>query len=256
MAEQGDLSIIVVPEGSDQSRTYHLSKGRIRLLKWLTLALGVTVFGLAASWWMVAQRALEADELQAQVDSLQARQVQTEAIASRLADLETRYNHLRSLFGSVDRPESDLWLPRAGTSGGGGRAPTDESSGPTPPSLWPLTVPGFVTQPLLDGVEAEHPGIDIAVPTDSYIRASGGGEVVDAADDPVYGLFVLIDHGSGVRSLYGHASMLLVNRGQQVQEGEVIALSGSTGRSTAPHLHFEIQVNGSPVDPMTMVTRP
>ena len=254
MAQRGDLSIIIVPEGSDESRTYHLSAGRIRLLKWLGGALAITVVFLASTWWLVASRAALADDLQLQVDSLTARQVQTDGLLERLSDLESRYNHLRGLFGSVDQPESDLWLPRAGT--GGGPVARTEDSGPSEPRVWPLTVPGFITQPLIDGVEGEHPGIDIAVPTDSYIRASGGGTVVDAADDPVYGLFVLIDHGQGIRTLYGHASMLLVRRGQSVREGEVIALSGSTGRSTAPHLHFEIQVNGTAVDPLSMVQQP
>jgi len=256
VAEQGDISIIIVPEGSDGSRTYHLTRRRIRLLVGLCVVLGLTVFGLASSWWYVASRAAMADDLQLLVDSLEARQLHTETLAARLADLEGRYNHIRSLFGSVDRPESDLWLPRAGVSGAGGRTPSGDPPAPSPPTLWPLTVPGFVTQPLLEGLEGEHPGIDIAVATDSYIRAAGGGAVVDAADDPTYGLFVLIDHGDGIRTLYGHTSMLLVNRGQLVAEGEVIALSGSTGRSTAPHLHFEIQVDGSPVDPLTMVKRP
>lgn len=253
MAESGGVTIIVVPEGTEESRTFTLGPGRIRFLTGLGVTLLVAIVTLAASWSFMARKATTADDLARQVDSLTTRQTQMEGLAQRLAELEARYNHIRSLFGSVDRPESDLWLPRAGGTADGGPSGSNDSSTPTE---WPLTVPGFVTQPLLDGVDGEHPGIDIAVPTDSYIRAAGGGEVVDAASDPTYGLFVLIDHGDGVRSLYGHASTLLVDRGQQVQQGEVIALSGSTGRSTAPHLHFEILRNGEPVDPLSMVTRP
>ncbi|NNF25721.1 MAG: peptidoglycan DD-metalloendopeptidase family protein [Gemmatimonadetes bacterium] len=256
MAEPGGVSIIIVPEGSEESRTYALSPGRIRFLTGLGITLVVVVLGLAASWSFMARRALAADDLARQVDSLTARQGQMEALAQRLADLEGRYNHIRSLFGSVDRPESDLWLPRAGGSTGLAGGAGQNSAEPTE---WPLTVPGFVTQPLVEETEdseGEHPGIDIAVPTDSYVRAAGSGQVVDAASDPTYGLFVLIDHGSGYRTLYGHASTLLVDRGQEVQRGEVIALSGSTGRSTAPHLHFEILRYGEPVDPLSMVTPP
>lgn len=247
------MSVIIIPEGSQESRTYRLSPGRIRLLMALGIALAATVIGLAGSWWLVARRALEADDLARQVDSLSVRQARLEGLAVRLADLEGRYNHIRSLFGSVDRPESDLWLPRAGASGSRAGASRGASSAP---DSWPLTVPGFVTQPLIEGAEGEHPGIDIAVPTDSYVRAAGSGEVVDAASDPIYGFFVLIDHGDGVRTLYGHASVLLVDRGQRVLQGEVIALSGSTGKSTAPHLHFEILKNGTPIDPLSMVTPP
>lgn len=253
MAESGGVSIIVVPEGSDRSRTYTLSQGRIRLLMVLGVALGLTVAGLTGTWWLMAKKAATADDLAHQVDSLTARQERMEQLAQRLAELEARYNRIRSLFGSVDRPESDLWLPRAGASGRDRSRGNDNSSSPT---SWPLTVAGFVTQPLVDGADGDHPGVDIAVPTDSYIRAAGSGQVVDAASDPTYGLFVLIEHGSGVRTLYGHASLLLVDRGQRVRQGEVIALSGSTGRSTAPHLHFEILRNGSPVDPLSMVSPP
>jgi len=72
----------------------------------------------------------------------------------------------------------------------------------------------------------------------------------------VYGRYVVIDHGQGYATLYGHASLNLVSLGQTVREREVIALSGSTGRSTGPHLHFEILIDGEPVDPLTMVQQP
>ena len=120
----------------------------------------------------------------------------------------------------------------------------------------PLTEKGFVTQGLHDGFEGEHPGLDIAVATDSYIRASGGGTVVDVGEDAVYGRFVVIDHGGQYSTLYGHASMNFVTLGQKVRERQVIALSGSTGRSTGPHLHFEVLVEGEPVDPLTVVQQP
>ena len=119
-----------------------------------------------------------------------------------------------------------------------------------------LTQAGFVTQDLLEGADGEHPGLDIAVPSHSYIRAAGAGSVADTGDDPVYGRFVTVDHGDGYLTLYAHASEILVEAGQRVRRNEVIALTGNTGRSTAPHLHFEIRLNGDTVDPMTMVEPP
>lgn len=123
--------------------------------------------------------------------------------------------------------------------------------------MWPLTERGFVTQGLHNAGGAEdHPGLDVAVATGSYIRAAGGGSVVDVGDDAVYGRFVVIDHGQGYATLYGHASETFVTLGQHVRERQVIALSGSTGRSTGPHLHFEILVEGAPVDPLDLVEQP
>ena len=88
------------------------------------------------------------------------------------------------------------------------------------------------------------------------LPAPGGGAVVDVGEDAVYGRYVVIDHGEGTATLYGHASTTFVRLGQRVRERQVIALSGSTGRSTAPHLHFEVLVNGEPVDPLTFVEQP
>jgi murein DD-endopeptidase MepM/ murein hydrolase activator NlpD len=121
---------------------------------------------------------------------------------------------------------------------------------------WPLAFPGFVTRTQQAGGRANHPGLDIAVPMNSYIRASGPGVVTKAGTDAVYGEFVLIDHGRGLETLYGHASRLLVKPGDRVNRHEVIALSGSSGQSSAPHLHFEVRLDGKPVDPLTYVRQP
>jgi murein DD-endopeptidase MepM/ murein hydrolase activator NlpD len=163
---------------------------------------------------------------------------------------------MRDLFGRAPTdPLSDVWLPPTGSRRTGSAEGRPED-GPSLPTVWPLTERGFVTQGLHEGIEGEHPGLDIAVATDSYIRASGGGTVVDVGDDAVYGRFVVIDHGEGYATLYGHASATLVSLGQDVRERQVIALSGSTGRSTGPHLHFEVLVDGEPVDPLTVVEEP
>ena len=80
--------------------------------------------------------------------------------------------------------------------------------------------------------------------------------MADVGEDVVYGRFVVVDHGGGIRTLYAHASSTLVQPGQEVSAREVVALSGSTGRSTAPHLHFEVIVDGLPVDPLAFVEQP
>ena len=122
---------------------------------------------------------------------------------------------------------------------------------------WPLAERGFVTrEPMADDGVADHPGVDIAVPSGVYIRAAGAGVVVVAGADETYGNHLVLDHGEGYRSLYGHASVLLVAEGDSVRGGEVIALTGSTGRSTAPHLHFEITSDGEALDPLSLLSQP
>jgi len=118
------------------------------------------------------------------------------------------------------------------------------------PSIWP--VDGYVT-----GYFGElrsggyiHKGLDIAAASGSNIYAPGSGTVIFTGWQGGYGNTVMIHHGSGITTLYGHLKKILVKKGQIVSRGDVIGLVGSTGRSTGPHLHYEIRINGKRVDPM------
>jgi len=128
-------------------------------------------------------------------------------------------------------------------------------SGASVPSHWPLDVPGYVTrgQVLAGSSEEEHAGLDVAVPIGSIVRAAGGGSVREAGLDPQYGEFVLLEHPEGYQTMYGHLSRVVVRHGQRVESGGVLGVSGSSGRSTAPHLHFEIRQGGRSLDPLTMI---
>jgi len=97
-----------------------------------------------------------------------------------------------------------------------------------------------------------HTGIDLAAPTGSPIVAANDGTVLRAEWNGGYGNCVVIDHGGGIATLYAHASRLLVKKGQNVKKGDTIALIGSTGTSTGPHLHFEVLVDGKHVKPDTL----
>lgn len=251
---QGHLTLMLVPDGGRESRSVRLSHRAVRLSLVFLALLGLAFVVMAGSWWYLAARATRVADLEREVAALRADNARIGELARQLQDVEERYQRVRGMFGPGPTAGSPgVWLPPAGRGGRLARPSRDE--GATRPESWPLTEPGYVTQGLLDA-ELDHPGVDIAVPTASYVRASGGGMVVDAGEDPVYGNFVVIDHGEGYSSLYGHASMILVERGQRVRRDEVIALSGSTGRSTAPHLHFEILLDGEAVDPLSLVTQP
>ncbi|MEX2180867.1 MAG: M23 family metallopeptidase [Gemmatimonadaceae bacterium] len=98
-----------------------------------------------------------------------------------------------------------------------------------------------------------HEGIDVTAPTGTPIVAPAAGRVVFAGNDKGFGLTVEIDHGHGIRTRFAHCSRLAVRAGQMVTRNQLIAAVGSTGLSTAPHLHYEIHVNGRAVDPLTYV---
>ena len=104
------------------------------------------------------------------------------------------------------------------------------------------------------GASTYHQGVDWSTPTGTSVMASCGGTVSKAGWANGYGYCVFIDHEDGKQTRYGHLSKVLVKSGQKVKQGEKIALSGNTGVSTGPHLHFEIRVNGTAVDPLKYVT--
>ncbi len=125
---------------------------------------------------------------------------------------------------------------------------------------WPA--PGYTTitsrfgmrlHPILK-VNRLHSGTDIAMPTGSYIIAANDGVVIQASYTTGFGNTVMIDHGGGVVTLYGHGSEIIAQTGQTVKKGDIIMKAGSTGWSTGPHLHFEVRINGEPVDSLPFIT--
>lgn len=117
---------------------------------------------------------------------------------------------------------------------------------------WPLSKLGVLTSKFAEvrqnGTKS-HGGVDIAVPVGTKVIAVKGGTVSFAGWDSGYGNYVVIDHGNGLKTLYAHNKSLCVSKGDTVTANQMIALSGNTGRSTGPHLHFEVRVNGKKVDP-------
>jgi len=122
------------------------------------------------------------------------------------------------------------------------------------PTLWPISAQissefGWRRNPKGGGGGEFHSGIDLRSPTGTPIRAAGGGTVTFSGWQGGYGQVVVINHGSGITTLYAHNSANLVSVGQRVERGDIIARVGTTGRTTGAHLHFEIMHNGRPVNP-------
>lgn len=120
--------------------------------------------------------------------------------------------------------------------------------------LWPLQGGGIISSHFGLRGDNVHKGLDIAAPTGTPILAAADGRVTYADWAGTYGMLVEIDHGGGIVTRYAHASAIRVEAGQRVTAGQHIADVGSTGRSTGPHLHFEVEVNGEVVDPLTWLS--
>ncbi|MDO5556051.1 MAG: peptidoglycan DD-metalloendopeptidase family protein [Clostridia bacterium] len=104
-------------------------------------------------------------------------------------------------------------------------------------------------------VNRMHSGTDIGMPTGAYIVAANDGIVIQSMYTTGYGNMVMIDHGGGISTVYGHGSEIIAQTGQTVKKGDIIMKAGSTGWSTGPHLHFEIRVNGKCIDPLPYITK-
>jgi murein DD-endopeptidase MepM/ murein hydrolase activator NlpD len=121
------------------------------------------------------------------------------------------------------------------------------------PSLWPIEgriLSGFAerTDPF-SGEGAFHKGVDISAPTGTPIHSTADGIVVSSEPMGGYGRLVIVDHGGGVHTYYAHLSKILVHAGQELHRGDLVGLVGSSGRTTAPHLHYEVRVGGTPMNP-------
>jgi murein DD-endopeptidase MepM/ murein hydrolase activator NlpD len=163
---------------------------------------------------------------------------------------------LRSALRELKRSD------RPTDSGQSSVAKTDEelsSLSSSIPTLWPAqgnvsSVFGGRRDPFAGGASF-HSGLDITAPYGEKVVAAGSGVVISAAGKgDGYGNKVVIKHGYDVSTLYGHLSSVLVEKGQRVEEGDLIGRVGSTGRSTGDHLHFEIRVDGAPVNPLAYLT--
>jgi murein DD-endopeptidase MepM/ murein hydrolase activator NlpD len=255
MVEKPRLTVMVVPEGGREARSYHFSTWLLKAAVLLAVGGLLAVSLLVGSWWYLVARAQRAAELEEELVQVYVDRDRLNELVATLSEVEAGYERLRGMFApGQDGDVGRLWLPSVTARRTG---PEDGSpGGEGVPTAWPLTEPGVVTRTLLEGGGQEHYGVDVAIPTGSYIRAAGAGTVADQGSDPVYGLYIILDHSEGYRTLYAHASVILAQVGDPVGRGEVVGLTGSTGRSSAPHLHFEILRDGEPIDPLTMVTQP
>jgi murein DD-endopeptidase MepM/ murein hydrolase activator NlpD len=154
----------------------------------------------------------------------------------------------RALEAAIAERQRELEAQRTAAAGSPG-APARGSGEFIWPVHGPITSPfGYRTNPF-GGAPDFHPGLDIAADTGTPILAADAGRVIIAGWVSGYGNYIAIDHGGGISTGYGHCSRIDVSVGQDVQRGQVIGAVGSTGHSTGPHVHFEVRVNGRPVDP-------
>lgn len=251
------LTVLVVPHDERDVRRMRISYRWVKVGITLAGVLAVAAAIAVASYGRVASRATRAALLERENQRLATENAKVEEIAENLERSERAYARIREMAGL---PPVEGAVGSGGAQGPIGTAATGPQ-GPEPgeawsgiatsvpdsvPAGWPLALKGFQTASFSG--EDGHPGVDIAVPVHTPVLATASGTVVAADSDPVYGHYVVLDHG-GLETMYGHNAVLLVEPGERVSRGQPIAYSGNSGRSTAPHLHYEIRRGGRAIDP-------
>ncbi|HEX6913497.1 MAG TPA: M23 family metallopeptidase, partial [Longimicrobium sp.] len=243
------------------TRSYEVSYRRLKVAVGMGTVLAFLLLVMAGSWLWLAGQAARVPGLAGEVRELRRDRARVEELARTLNQLNAEYTKVRSMLGadSVRLPavvDSAAAGPDTAAADSGDAEGDKAGARASLPRRWPLEAGGYVTRGHFSRNRGSHPGMDIAVATGSRILAAGGGTVAEVGEDTVYGRFVRIAHPDGYESLYAHASRLLVRAHERVPAGAVVALSGSTGVSTAPHLHFEIRKDGRPVDPGALIHNP
>jgi murein DD-endopeptidase MepM/ murein hydrolase activator NlpD len=256
MIKSRGVTLMVHRDGAVESSTYRIPLWALRTATVTGIILGTVALLSVILYGPIVRSAARVPFLTREIARLNSENEQVRQLAGRLVEMEARYAQVRHMLGGdiVPRvPAGGEALPIAHAMLASTPGRKTIPAGPSIPLRWPLDERGVVTRgQIVEGSADEtHPGIDIAIAMATPIRAAGGGTVTRTGKDPEYGLFVLVSHPDGYETMYGHASRLLVSDGDEVNTGQVIALSGSTGRSSAPHLHFEIRRNGRSIDPRT-----
>jgi murein DD-endopeptidase MepM/ murein hydrolase activator NlpD len=253
MAESKYITIMLIPEGTESRRGYRVRRWLFQFLLGALVVILVGIVLFFIFYGKVLTRAAMADKLAKDNERLLRYQYKVQLLEDNLNQAREIVTRLTELAGiDIEFPE----LPDDSTLFASldrrGMAVVSRSAGIDITLPAGLPIQGFITQDFEINDDAHyHPGVDIACAEGTPVLATASGEVVFADfDSTAYGFMVVLRHNDSITTLYGHNSQLLVEAGQTVPAGGRVALSGNTGQSTAPHLHYEIRVNDEPIDPL------
>lgn len=272
--------ILIIPRSTGRQRRWYLTRFRLGLMIAIAAVLLGLILFLAFSKGADAMKLAELTSLRAENERLREELVLVEELERQLSAAEDIETRLRVMLGEEvardQRAESQEFLTTAqpytpGEAGElGETVPTGEvdygfdptsraaeleayvaqmaaTNNLSTPRGWPLG--GWLTRGFTPSGAEKHLGVDIAADIGRGVECTAPGVVVFAGEDSYYGLKVVVRHGSGYSTIYGHLSKLLVEVGETVERGHRLALSGNTGTSTNPHLHYEIRRDDVPLDP-------
>ncbi len=274
---QGYFIVVLAHSIHGRLRRIHVPHQFVYVVLALAFFGAISLFGMVSSYVRMITKVSNYNELRAEMDTLRARyqllQRESKQKDQNLASLQLLASEVQLALGvkrQIEGP-SDMafeaplvpsfkesldqynFLKSANFSSRLHRGYLNQFMTNNKPSLWPVT--GRINSSFgrrsdpFSGEGAYHPGVDLEAHIGTPVRAAGDGVIRFAEWQGAYGRAVVIDHGGGIQTLYGHLSRFSVIAGQPIRRGEVIGYSGATGRASGPHLHYEVRVGGTPVNP-------
>ncbi|MBU1936736.1 M23 family metallopeptidase [bacterium] len=276
MAQRRKWTLLVVPEGDSSVRQFRIARIWVHLAVGFVIALALYAAVQTYLFWVVASEARQVGPLRAQIVELKGSQAKLQELGEQLTELKSFESQLRRTLlanhsDSLAKPDFEPSMTGQigpAFSPAGMESWTEGRHMPTlmrglqehvfTPSDLPTYPPlrGYVTRSFQRYDERaghKHLGVDFAARVGTPVVAAASGLVVFADWTYLYGYLVVIMHSSGYVSLYGHNDRLLVSPRQYIEQGQPIALMGNSGRSSAPHLHFEVWRGNEPIDPLTLL---
>jgi murein DD-endopeptidase MepM/ murein hydrolase activator NlpD len=265
------VSVMIIPHEDAASYSMKISRRLLGVLIGLVGAFFVVLVAFMIYYGKVLVQARRATQLERRVEELTVQQEELAALRGQLRDVEAMSLRVRRLLGlpieaadslAVAAPEIDVAKNVPARAAAVRGAESEEAEERillrSLPSRWP--VKGWISRgfAVAEGEESPryHPGIDIAASRNAPVVAAADGVVITSGWNETYGHYVVLDHGFGTHTLYAHNERNSVEEGDRLRRGDVLGFVGSSGRSTAPHLHFEITKNGVPVDPRAYLLNP
>ena len=250
------ITILVHRDGDVDSRSIRIPLWLFRTGLGLVAAVLILIVLGAIFYLPIVGVAGRVPGLRSEIAALKEENAQIRRLVETVDSLESQYSKVRGMLGADlgTRLPNTSAVPHAPAIIVDGSGKDSIRLGNGILTRWPLAELGYITRGQLGaGDNAAHSGIDVAVPVGTPVRVAGTGNVVEASRDQEYGLFVLVRHEDGFETRYAHLSRIVVSAGKNLLAGEVIGLSGNSGRSSAPHLHFEITQRGQSIDPRTLL---
>lgn len=264
-----DFDIIIVPHGGGKTRTFRIKGYFVYALFALIFSIILSITILGIFYGPVYKKAMRASKLERENERLQRENEKIKLLEKRLTELEALRKQLAQMLGVNQTPPPPEIFAMYGKKKKAETKPSilDTIMEPSSPEIGGLIektlkeekyipslapVRGYISRGFSP---PKHLGIDIVAPLGTPVVATADGIVVEAGYDEFWGYRVVVDHNGEYRSVYAHLDKFTVRPGGRVKRGEVIGFLGSSGRSTGPHLHFEIWRGNTPLNPLLFVSK-